>query len=229
MKDMQCHVKSVQTLVTRRYDTTGKLVAWTDGACEPNPGRGGWGVRIERDGKMVEEIYGGDPDTTNNRMEMQAVIEAVRRTKMPIIIRTDSQLVLLCAVGRWKRKKNVDLWAEYDKVAAGRDVKFEWWRGHVGTPGNERADALAELGRFAESNPPLDDDHEYATISVRRFRDPAGNPTCCADHPAGKTCRFLGVTHFGTRDTCMLGEQQNLDSIDGYTRPDERCEVWKVK
>ena len=142
--------ESVQTIVTKRHEIkSGTTVAWTDGACEPNPdGDGGWGVVLECDGQMVEEIWGGEGNTTNNRMEMMAVIEAIRGTVGDVLIRTDSQLVLLCAIGRWKRKANLDLWAIYDSVSAGRNIMFEWWRGHIGTPGNERADELAGIGRL---------------------------------------------------------------------------------
>lgn len=137
---------SVQKLVSKRHNDLGVQVAWTDGACEPNPGPGGWGVLLERDGQIIAEHCGGERETTNNRMEMMAVIEAIKRTTGTLIVRTDSQLVLLCAVGRWKRKTNLDLWREYDSAAAGRDIKFEWWRGHSGTPGNEQADRLADKG-----------------------------------------------------------------------------------
>jgi ribonuclease HI len=139
---------SVQQLVTRRYETEGVVVAWTDGACEPNPGAGGWGVLVEKDGAKLAEHMGGERSTTNNRMEMTAVLKALENTTGDIIIRTDSQLVLLCAVGRWKRKSNLDLWSEYARLSDGRNVMFEWWRGHIGTPGNEAADRLAEIGRL---------------------------------------------------------------------------------
>jgi ribonuclease HI len=139
----------VQTIVTRRHNIENAQVAWTDGACEPNPGRGGWGLLIEGD-KPIEQ-FGGEIETTNNRMELRAIIEAVRYSKRlkPLIVRTDSQLCLLCAVGRWKRKTNLDLWQSLDGAVAGLGamVVYEWWRGHCGTPGNERADELAAMGR----------------------------------------------------------------------------------
>jgi ribonuclease HI len=141
--------ESVQTIVTRRHQIEKASVAWTDGACEPNPGAGGWGVLIE--GEEPIEAFGGEPDTTNNRMELRAIIEAVQHSKRlkPLIVCTDSQLCLLCAVGRWKRKTNHDLWLALDRAVYGLGalVAFEWWRGHCGTPGNERADELAAMGR----------------------------------------------------------------------------------
>jgi ribonuclease HI len=148
MSKKRTFATSVASLVSLRYTNMNYQIAWTDGACEPNPGLGGWGVMVEQKDGNIAEYYGGEPETTNNRMEMQAVIEALRHTVGPIIIRTDSQLVLLCAVGRWKRKTNTDLWSIYDQLANNRVVLFEWWRGHVGTPGNERADELAALGRY---------------------------------------------------------------------------------
>ncbi len=70
---------------------------------------------------------------------------------------------------------------------------------------------------------------EHKTIAVQRFRDPNGAPTCCADHQAGKTCRFLGVRNFGTVDVCMLGEQRDLSPRTAeFQRPDARCEVWQT-
>ncbi len=126
--------KSVQTYVTKRHETEGRLIAWTDGSCEPNPdGYGGWGVVIEKEGETIAEYRGGEGETTNNRMEMLAAIMAIKNTTGPVIVRTDSQLVLLCATGRWNRKANLDLWKMLDEVSAGREVMYEWWRGHIGT------------------------------------------------------------------------------------------------
>jgi ribonuclease HI len=140
--------ESVQTIVTRRHEFGSAYIAWTDGSCDPNPGPGGWGYVIEHAGASYTG-FGGDPDTSNNRMEMQAVIDALRACKSAssVIVRTDSQLVVLCAVGRWKKKANLDLWRDLERLCAGRRVAFEWWRGHVGTAGNERADELARMGR----------------------------------------------------------------------------------
>lgn len=105
------------------------------------------------EGVTPVEAFGGEADTTNNRMELRAIIEAIRHAPrgVPLIVRTDSQLCVLCAVGRWKRKVNLDLWADLERAVygLGAAVVFEWWRGHAGTPGNERADELAAVGREA--------------------------------------------------------------------------------
>ena len=144
----------MQTLVTQRFETSGAVVAWTDGACEPNPdGDGGWGVRLEWDSDKINEFANGEAMTTNNRMELTAIIESVKRSPVDrdLIIRTDSQLCIFCAVGYWKRKANLDLWAALDTAMQTHKpglVKFEWWRGHIGTAGNERADELASIGRL---------------------------------------------------------------------------------
>ena len=142
---------SVQTIVTRRHANHigPHQVAWTDGSCNPNPGPGGWGVHFE--GCALPDAWGGHLSTTNNQMELQAIIEAVGMATRggSLIVRTDSQLCLLCAVGRWKRKLNLHLWGELDAAVQrfGGLLVLEWWRGHCGTPGNERADKLAGIGR----------------------------------------------------------------------------------
>lgn len=141
---------NVQTVVTHRHQTAGFVVAWTDGSVYPNPGPGGWGYRIEGMGLEVEGAGGDATETTNNRMELTAILMAVRivNRQLPVIIRTDSQLCMLCGMGLWRRKNNTDLWRELDVECDGRIVVYEWWRGHVGTVGNERADALAGQGRL---------------------------------------------------------------------------------
>ena len=134
------------------------IIAYTDGACAGNPGPGGWGVLLfEPSGER--EISGGDSATTNNRMEMQAAIEALRATDGPIRLYTDSQYLKL-GITEWMRKwkrngwktadgkpvKNKDLWETLDAAVAGRVVVWDWVKGHAGHPQNERADALARAG-----------------------------------------------------------------------------------
>lgn len=133
---------------------------FTDGACSGNPGPGGWGA-ILRMGDTEKELFGGEPNTTNNRMEMMAVIEALRALKQPVQARvyTDSQYVqkgISEWVHGWKRRgwktankepvKNEDLWRELDKLAALHTIEWLWVRGHDGHVENERADALARRG-----------------------------------------------------------------------------------
>jgi len=133
---------------------------FSDGACRGNPGPGGWGVLL-RSNKKEKELWGGEADTTNNRMELTAVIRALEALKRPSRARvfTDSQYVqkgISQWVHDWKRRdwrtadkkpvKNVDLWKRLDELAALHDVEWHWVRGHAGHPENERADALANKG-----------------------------------------------------------------------------------
>jgi len=133
---------------------------WADGGCRGNPGPGGWGVLL-RAGAHEKELWGGEPATTNNRMELTAVIRALEAMKRPVRARihTDSQYVqkgISEWIHGWKRNgwktadkkpvKNADLWQTLDGLAAGHRIEWLWVRGHAGDPGNERADALANRG-----------------------------------------------------------------------------------
>ncbi len=133
---------------------------FTDGACSGNPGPGGWGA-ILRKGATERELFGGEAQTTNNRMEMRAVIEALRALKQPVQARihTDSQYVqkgISEWIHGWKRRgwktankepvKNEDLWRELDGLATQHSIEWIWVRGHAGHPENERADLLARRG-----------------------------------------------------------------------------------
>jgi ribonuclease HI len=130
---------------------------YTDGACSGNPGPGGWGALLMY-GNTEMELSGYESDTTNNRMEMMAVIQALKKLKEPckINIHTDSKYVLQGMtewLPGWKAKgwktadkkpvKNVDLWQQLEQGIAGHDVKWTWVKGHAGHPENERVDALA--------------------------------------------------------------------------------------
>ena len=133
---------------------------YTDGACSGNPGPGGWGVLMRWNGHE-KELFGGEAETTNNRMEMMAVIKALealkRRSKVELY--TDSKYVMQGItewLSGWKAKgwktaskkpvKNVDLWQEIDAAVQKHDVSFHWVKGHAGHPENERADELARRG-----------------------------------------------------------------------------------
>jgi ribonuclease HI len=133
---------------------------FTDGACSGNPGPGGWGA-VLRMGSHQKELFGGEPATTNNRMELTAVIRALEALKRPVIARvhTDSQYVqkgISEWIHAWKRRgwktadrqpvKNDDLWRELDALSSRHRIEWHWVRGHAGHPDNERADRLARRG-----------------------------------------------------------------------------------
>ena len=133
---------------------------YTDGACKGNPGVGGWGALIQRGGK-ARELHGGEPHTTNNRMELTAVIRALEALEPGIRVRlhTDSQYVQLGIsewIHSWKKRgwrtadkkpvTNEDLWRRLDELAGAHEIEWLWVRGHDGNAGNERADELANLG-----------------------------------------------------------------------------------
>ncbi|MFN3570055.1 MAG: ribonuclease HI [Polaromonas sp.] len=149
--------------MTETSPTTAQhVVIYTDGACKGNPGPGGWGALMTADGK-VKELFGGELATTNNRMEMMAVIEALSALKRPcrVTLHVDSQYVLKGMtewIKGWKARgwrtaakepvKNVDLWQKLDALVtgSGHNIEWIWVRGHDGDPGNERADVLANKG-----------------------------------------------------------------------------------
>ena len=136
------------------------VVVYTDGACKGNPGPGGWGALL-RWGDHEKELFGGQAQTTNNRMELTAVIEALTALKQrcEVAVYTDSEYVkngITTWIHNWKQRgwrtadkkpvKNIELWQRLDALASQHDVRWHWVRGHNGDPGNERADELANLG-----------------------------------------------------------------------------------
>ena len=147
-----------------------EVIIYTDGACKGNPGPGGWGV-LMLSGERRRELHGGEPLTTNNRMELTAAIEALRALKRHCRVRlfTDSSYVkqgIETWIHGWKRNgwrtadkkpvKNADLWQRLETAAARHDVDWHWVRGHSGHDMNERADALARAGMspFIPGRPP---------------------------------------------------------------------------
>jgi ribonuclease HI len=143
-----------------RGDHSRAVVIYTDGACKGNPGPGGWGAVLQYNGR-VREIFGGETHTTNNRMELTAVIQALATLKRrcAVAVYTDSQYVkngIQTWIHVWKRNgwktadrkpvKNADLWEQLDVAVAQHDIAWHWVKGHAATPGNVRADELANLG-----------------------------------------------------------------------------------
>jgi ribonuclease HI len=137
-----------------------QVTIYTDGACKGNPGRGGWGAWLSCDGNE-KELFGGQLLTTNNRMELTAVIESLASLKRTcsVLVYTDSDYVrkgITEWIHNWKLRgwltadrkpvKNADLWQRLDALRALHHVEWRWVKGHSGDPGNERADALANRG-----------------------------------------------------------------------------------
>ena len=136
------------------------IIIYTDGACRGNPGPGGWGALLQA-GPHEKSLCGGEAHTTNNRMELTAVIRALQALKRPsaVQIHTDSQYVqkgISEWIHNWKRRgwltadkqpvKNVDLWKTLDELTSAHQIDWRWVKGHAGHPGNERADQLANQG-----------------------------------------------------------------------------------
>lgn len=143
-------------------DSVSVVEIFTDGACSGNPGPGGWGVVLRWRG-VEKELFGGEPETTNNRMELTAAIRGLealkKQRRVTVRLYTDSEYVkkgITEWIGGWKARgwktaakapvKNADLWQALDAARAAHDVTFHWVRGHAGHPENERADALARQG-----------------------------------------------------------------------------------
>ncbi len=134
-----------------------RVELYTDGACKGNPGPGGWGALLRYAG-VEKELFGAEPQTTNNRMELAAVINGLEALTRPSLVRitTDSQYVkngISTWIHAWKKNgwrtaarkpvKNIDLWQRLDELVSGHQVEWEWVKGHAGHPENERADGLA--------------------------------------------------------------------------------------
>ena len=147
---------------TTDIKTTGQtpITIYTDGACKGNPGPGGWGVWMQY-GEHEKELWGGEKLTTNNRMELTAVIQALLSLKRrcTVVIYTDSEYVrngITSWIHGWKKRgwttadkkpvKNAELWKELEALSLQHEVDWRWVRGHAGDPGNERADMLANRG-----------------------------------------------------------------------------------
>jgi ribonuclease HI len=153
---------NIEILKKKEKSVLNEVVIYTDGACKGNPGPGGWGAWL-KSGATEKELFGGELNTTNNRMELTAVIEGLAALKRPckVILYLDSQYVRMGItewIRGWKAKgwrtstkqpvKNVELWQKLDKLVAegGHVIEWRWVKGHSGDVGNERADMLANKG-----------------------------------------------------------------------------------
>jgi ribonuclease HI len=153
---------NIEILKKKEKSVLNEVVIYTDGACKGNPGPGGWGAWL-KSGATEKELFGGELNTTNNRMELTAVIEGLAALKRPckVVLYLDSQYVRMGItewIRGWKAKgwrtstkqpvKNVELWQKLDKLVAegGHVIEWRWVKGHSGDVGNERADMLANKG-----------------------------------------------------------------------------------
>lgn len=124
-----------------------RIEIYTDGSCIDNPGPGGWAVIILHDGKEIK-LSGGESHTTNNRMEMRAIIEALKwarnkKIEKQIIFHCDSNLIIQTINKNWKKKANVDLWNEIDVLRGWLDIKWEWLKAHAKSKYNNLVDVMA--------------------------------------------------------------------------------------
>jgi ribonuclease HI len=162
------------------------LIAYADGSCLGNPGPGGWGIVLLNNDGSRREFCGAAASTTNNRMEITAAIEALRRSPpgIDVTIRTDSQYLVKTMTLGWKRRENLDLWQILDAEVARRRVVWEWVRGHAGEVLNERADELARnaaLGKLQSS--PLDGTTQINSTATGEPRLQAQGPNAHDSSP----------------------------------------------
>ena len=166
---------------------------YTDGACLGNPGPGGWGAVIIED-DITTELSGKEADTTNNRMEVTAVIEALKKIseESEIIIYSDSTYVINTMVKNWKRNKNKDLWDLLDRQMVGRKVKWKWVKGHSGDPLNERADRLA---------------HGAATSVTSQKKKDINEEEGLSEHPKEQTVDLTHINSAGEARMVNVGSK----------------------
>ncbi|MFA5842144.1 MAG: ribonuclease H [Candidatus Gracilibacteria bacterium] len=169
----------------------------TDGSCLGNPGPGGWAAIIKIGAKKVE-IKGGESESTNNRMEIKAMVEALRWVKKnhskpwpSIELFSDSTLLVKTLNEGWKRKTNQDLWAQLDEAREGLKVKIEWVKGHANNPMNERCDVLAvsEAGKIARAKKPPRGGEYRSTSSIVAKSASSTNSPSSSDHYLCQRCK----------------------------------------
>jgi ribonuclease HI len=168
---------------------------YADGSCLGNPGAGGWAAVIVKPSGVSRTIYGGDPATTNNRMELSAAIEGLRMipTGTRVVLRSDSQYVVKTMNLKWKRKQNVDLWDKLDAEVALRPVKFEWVEGHAGDPLNEEADRNARAAAATAAKTGRVHYHGLSIVDEQRAESEAAPATSASgDQPAVRRARPAG-------------------------------------
>lgn len=175
------------------------LIIYTDGSCLGNPGPGGWAAII-KDAQSETVLSGGENNTTNNRMEMTAVIEALlwvraQHKARPIQVHSDSSLVINTLKDDWKRKTNGDLWATLDEARADLQIEWHWVKGHAGSPLNERVDQLA-----------------VAEAEKIQKKSPITTPTKSAKTTSHATDEFLCAA-CGTASKGLLGYLSDSDMI----------------
>lgn len=190
----------------------------TDGSCLLNPGPGGWGAVIAGEGGAVSKLSGGERSTTNNRMEITAVIEALEAIPQgaSAVVHSDSEYVVKTMTKGWKRNANKDLWERLERAASARNVEFRWVRGHAGNKGNEMADRLAvnamkdvergkmpSGGRRDENAPPLPN---AASPSASRPRkpEPAIAPRSAPSAKAAPPPSGPALTHLDAQGSARM-------------------------
>jgi ribonuclease HI len=193
-------------------NTSTPILVYADGSCEGNPGPGGWGVVIVTpDG--TRRLSGGDSQTTNNRMEITAAIEALRALdpSVPVIVRSDSQYLVKTMNDGWRRTKNLDLWQELDReVARHSNVRFEWVRGHAGDALNEEADALArEATRIAAKGRAQRRSSAVGNSACAATASPAGLPTG-ASSALGRSAQGAARTNAEDADEVTVAKLRPL-------------------
>lgn len=186
---------------------------FTDGSCLGNPGPGGWGAVLRPDGQDDIDLSGGEPHTTNNRMEMTAVIRGLDQTPIgaEVLITSDSSYVINTMTKGWNRKANEDLWAEMDRAVGERHVTWQWVKGHAGHPENERADRLAvgaaesiREGKSSQSTMPISSNP--STISENQ-----SNLTGTADNDVSPHLTHLDET--GTARMVDVGDKPETERV----------------